>query len=86
MLILEHREHWLRNEATLFEGPSVLRFKNPFGGGSDGVWDSTLTREIGEQVLGVSGDERYPKRRQSPTAVLRWRRGRRKSPQSDTPL
>jgi hypothetical protein len=55
-LILEHREPWLRNEATML-GPQfnfreglricVMKFKNPFGGFSDGVPDANLTRAIG---------------------------------------
>lgn len=48
MLILQHREAWLRNEATCFYG---LRFtkilKNPFGDHMDGVPDANLTRLIG---------------------------------------
>ena len=45
-LILEHREPWLRNEATLFS-PSSVRFKNPFGDGGDGVESASLVSEIG---------------------------------------
>ena len=48
MLILKHREAWLRNEATCFYG---LRFqkvlKNPFGDHLDGVADAHITRLIG---------------------------------------
>jgi hypothetical protein len=54
-LILEHREPWLRNEATVFFTDE--RFKNPFGDGSDGVRDSIFTDRIGRAVapwLGVS--------------------------------
>lgn len=51
-LILEHREPWLRNEATTF---GAFHFKNPFGDGGDGVWDASLTRRIGI-VAGVLGD------------------------------
>lgn len=49
MLILRHREHWLRNEATCFD-PTGMRFKNPFGDGGDGIWDSCKTREVGEHL------------------------------------
>jgi len=54
-LILEHREPWLRNEATVFFTDE--RFKNPFGDGRDGVPDSILTHRIGRAIaplLGVS--------------------------------
>lgn len=46
-LILEHREPWLRNEATLHHNTRVLRFKNPFGDVQDGVYDASLTAAIG---------------------------------------
>jgi hypothetical protein len=49
MLILQHREHWLRNEATCFGGRAY--YKNPFGGGSDGVADSMMTSDIGDRLL-----------------------------------
>lgn len=48
-LIMEHREPWLRNEATMFHvynGVDVV-FKNPFGGITDGVWDASLTQGFG---------------------------------------
>ena len=38
-LVLEHREHWLRNEATCFYAANDV-FKNPFGDFFDGVRDS----------------------------------------------
>lgn len=44
-LILEHREPWLRNEATCFGGSE--RFKNPFGGWDDGIEDAAFTQGIG---------------------------------------
>jgi hypothetical protein len=80
-LILQHREPWLRNEATMLgvvysdlyaermvDGTTVVRlpdggevdvqaaveignaqliFKNPFGGGMDGVWDAKVTQALG---------------------------------------
>jgi len=52
-LILEHREPWLRNEATTF-GP-VVKFKNPFGDGGDGVESSVLIGEIGRWFRGAQG-------------------------------
>ncbi len=53
-LILEHREPWLRNEATYFVrgGPRRSRFKNPFGDGLDGVADASLTQLIGSLTSG----------------------------------
>jgi hypothetical protein len=47
MLILQHREDWLRNEATCLGGGLRRVFKNPFGDIMDGVADSNLTRTIG---------------------------------------
>lgn len=49
-LILQHREPWLRNEATCL-GPSPrprqLVFKNPFGGVLDGVDEAIQTQVLG---------------------------------------
>lgn len=45
-LILEHREPWLRNEATLLGGIN-MRFKNPFGDGLDGTESAALVSAIG---------------------------------------
>lgn len=45
-LILEHRETWLRNEATAFGAKSHM-FKNPFGGVDDGVADAAFTQGMG---------------------------------------
>lgn len=51
-LILEHREPWLRNEATFLglwgRSDRPLVFKNPFGGVLDGVPDANLSRSFGE--------------------------------------
>jgi hypothetical protein len=65
-LCLEHRENWLRHEATMLThipyplanharaasqlGP-VFKFKNPFGDYLDGVADSSLIRGFGEAFL-----------------------------------
>lgn len=54
-LILEHREPWLRNEATVLQQDSkgawhdlsIMRYKNPFGDASDGRADAALTAVIG---------------------------------------
>lgn len=47
-LILEHREPWLRNEATLLFGEN-LKFKNPFGDITDGTESAALVSEIGRR-------------------------------------
>ena len=54
-LILEHREAWLRNEATVLQQDSkgtwhdlgITRYKNPFGDASDGRADAALTATFG---------------------------------------
>ena len=58
-LILEHREAWLRNEATVLQQDSkgawydlgIMHYKNPFGDASDGRADAMLTAAFGA-VLG----------------------------------
>ena len=50
-LILEHREPWLRNEATLLGGNN-MKFKNPFGGVMDGTESAYLVSQIGLWVRG----------------------------------
>jgi hypothetical protein len=58
-LLLEHREPWVRNEASCLTGTlwgNADReftdvFKNPFGDISDGVLDATLMRGLGEIML-----------------------------------
>jgi hypothetical protein len=57
-LILEHREAWLRNEATvLFQDRTgswvdlgIMRYKNPFGDAGDGRADAALTAAFGSAV------------------------------------
>lgn len=51
-LILEHREPWLRNEATFFGVGQ--RFKNPFGDFLDGTFDAGITQAIGVVMREVS--------------------------------
>lgn len=49
-LILEHREPWLRNEATLYDkiyGGAEHIFKNPFGGYMDGTESAGLAQTFG---------------------------------------
>ena len=48
-LILEHREDWLRNEATFFG--SGAKFKNPFGDVQDGVADAVFMERFGEILM-----------------------------------
>jgi hypothetical protein len=59
MLILQHREAWLRNEATLLVPPFnaggppngwTQELKNPFGGWDDGILDARLTAVVGEHA------------------------------------
>lgn len=54
LLLLKFREHWLRNEATTFFATNV-RYKNPFGGGGDGVVDSMWTANVGMLLKDVLG-------------------------------
>lgn len=59
-IILEHREAWLRNEATMlgfghrFVAPVL---KNPFGDGGDGVWDSMFSARVGRELLAALRDQ-----------------------------
>jgi hypothetical protein len=61
-LILEHREPWLRNEATVLQQDSggkwvdlgFMRYPNPFGDASDGRADALLTSALG-QIAAVLG-------------------------------
>lgn len=53
-LILEHREPWLRNEATLLGGDN-MKFKNPFGDFSDGTESAAFVSEIGAIVRWFKG-------------------------------
>jgi hypothetical protein len=50
-LILEHREPWLRNEATLLGGDN-MKFKNPFGDLGDGTETAALVGQIGSWFRG----------------------------------
>lgn len=51
-LCIEHRENWIRHEATCLGGDFDWVFKNPFGGGGDGVPDSQFAGEIGSAIRG----------------------------------
>ena len=61
-LILEHREPWLRNEATVVQQNSdgtwvdlgFMRYKNPFGDIQDGRQDAAITASVGmmAQIFG----------------------------------
>ncbi len=62
-LCLEHREPWLRNEATVLGTPyeehgrrsfregRLLKYKNPFGDGGDGVPDAGFTMGLGASLV-----------------------------------
>jgi len=60
-LILEHREPWLRNEATVLQPTrdgrwldlGFLRYKNPFGDASDGRVDASVTTTFGIAAMRV---------------------------------
>lgn len=62
-LILEHREVWLRNEATVLQQDSkgawldlgFMRYKNPFGDASDGRADAALTATFGALLAAALG-------------------------------
>lgn len=55
-LILQHREPWLRNEATLFHAPDAEHvFKNPFGGVGDGTVEAGQTQAIGATIKMLLG-------------------------------
>ena len=68
-LVLEHREPWLRNEATclfpLANGDYVCGemarphftdiFKNPFGGMMDGTESAAMMHQVGSFLLGMTG-------------------------------
>lgn len=62
-LILEHREAWLRNEATVLQQNSkgewldlgFMRYKNPFGDASDGRADAALTATFGVVLAAALG-------------------------------
>jgi len=69
MLILHHREAWLRNEATVLWWSSrehrwidlgYSYYKNPFGGANDGAADAGLVQGfgIGLMTMGVQLKER----------------------------
>lgn len=58
-LILEHREPWLRNEATVLQPDATgswhdlgfMRYKNPFGDAGDGRWDAAVCTGVGVSAL-----------------------------------
>jgi hypothetical protein len=55
MLILQHREDWLRNEATCLGLRFSRVFKNPFGDHNDGIMDAAFTRAVGKFAGWVHG-------------------------------
>ena len=54
MLVLQHREPWLRNEATCLGVRFSRVFKNPFGDHLDGVFDASLTKVVGAVAQALS--------------------------------
>ncbi len=66
-LLLEHREPWVRNEASCLVGTAWGNFergfsdvfKNPFGDINDGAWDAGVMRAAGEVMLALK-DSRRP--------------------------
>jgi hypothetical protein len=56
MLCLQHREHWLRNEATCLGLRFHRVFRNPFGDHMEGVLDATLTKMVGAVARVALGD------------------------------
>jgi len=65
-LVLEHREEWIRNQATVIdpsfridgsvdhEKEPTQIFKNPFGDHMDGVADAGLVQSIGSGIMGLA--------------------------------
>jgi hypothetical protein len=61
-LILEHREAWLRNEATVLQQDSkgawrdlgIMHYKNPFGDASDGRDDAAMTAAFGAALAMIT--------------------------------
>jgi len=49
-LIMEHTEPWLRNEATCLGGRHKDVYKNPFGGGGDGLESAAFADDVGRQL------------------------------------
>lgn len=65
-LILEHREPWLRNQATMLNARSgTLVFDNPFGDYMDGVPDARFSSQFGHALQGaLLGMKAYQEARQ----------------------
>lgn len=72
-LILEHREPWLRNEASLFhlytEGRVEPLFKNPFGNLFDGTSDAALVKAFGQIAKAILQPASQPIHPPSPVQV-----------------
>jgi len=69
LLILQTREHWLRNEATLFHSDAP-RYKNPFGDGLDGTETAAYLSRIGNAVgLGISSHGELAPLKRGPLAA-----------------
>ncbi len=46
-LMIEHRESWVRNEASCFKGGFTQVLKNPFGDIRDGMGDAAVMQAVG---------------------------------------
>jgi hypothetical protein len=53
MLVLEHREPWLRNQATCLGGNFQDVFDNPFGDAMDGVESANFAADFGTALMKV---------------------------------
>lgn len=69
-LILEHAEPWLRNEATMYQGGTDL-YKNPFGGGGDGVESAIFAQEFGHSLETFMGGTPAPMPTVYPVPVIK---------------
>lgn len=68
-LILEHREPWLRNEATLYScAPDI--YKNPFGDARDGTWDAGFCHALGQMLAGFYPDAPVRKEEEVPILII----------------
>lgn len=57
-ILLQHREHWMRHEATVLGAHGARDvFKNPFGNMQDGVPDAGFTQGYGTMMKAIKGDK-----------------------------
>ena len=61
-ILLQHREHWMRHEASVLGAPFARDvFKNPFGNIQDGVPDADFTQGYGLMMKALGGDKKAAK-------------------------